>query len=61
MDHVHVVWSDRGWRCELHSAVNGLGRLKIFQGDSLMVLEPTRLGERAFTRAQFLKRGLLDA
>ena len=60
MDQVHVVWSDRNWRCELHSAANGLGRLKIFRGDSLMVLEPTPLDERAFTRAEFLKRGLLE-
>ena len=60
MDQVHVLWSDRDWRCELHSVATGLGRLKIFRGDALMVLEPTPLDERAFTRAEILKRGLLE-
>ena len=60
MDNVHLVWSARDWRCELHSAVDGHRRLKIFCGPKLMVLEPTPDGERALTRAESLRQALLE-
>jgi hypothetical protein len=53
MDHVHVVCSDRDWRGELHGAVDGHVRLKIFRGPALVVLEPTPVGERALTSSRF--------
>jgi hypothetical protein len=60
MDNVHLVWSARDWRCELHGAVDGHARLKIFRGPALVVLEPTPVGERALTRAEILRRVLLE-
>ena len=60
MSDVHLVWSDRDWRCELHSA-DGHGRLKIFRGPKLVVLEPTPVGEGALARAEALRQILLSS
>lgn len=54
MDQILILWSEGDWRCELHPAAGAAASLKVFQGDHLIVIEPTIVGPLAFRRAEIL-------
>ena len=56
MEHRLTIWSEGDWRCELHPAPRGEVRLKLFRGDEMIVIEPTSVGQLAFTRADMLRK-----
>jgi hypothetical protein len=57
---VVVLWTERDWRCELHTGgIPGEGRLLVYHGETVVTAESVPMGTAAHIRAEILRHRVL--